>query len=74
MERWSQGTVGILTSVMMIFIWRLYPTLQGNSLWAVGALLTTLGFFPMWLEPTLGSMAIVLNNIATITTPLLIFE
>ena len=67
-------TVGILTSVMMIFIWRLYPTLQGTSLWAVGALLTTLGFFPMWLEPTLGSIAIVLNNIATITTPLLIFE
>ncbi|MGE4454622.1 MAG: diguanylate cyclase [Sphaerochaeta sp.] len=67
-------TVGILTSVMMIFIWRLYPTLQGTGLWAVGALLTTLGFFPMSLEPTLGNIAVVLNNIATITTPLLIFE
>jgi hypothetical protein len=55
---------------MMIFIWRL----QGTRLWAVGALLTTLGFFPMWIEPTLGSIAIVLDNIATITTSLLIVE
>lgn len=67
-------TVGILTSVIMIFIWRLHPNLKGTGLWAVGALLTTLGFFPMWLEPTIGSLAIILNNIATITTPLLIFE
>lgn len=67
-------TVGILTSIIMVFIWRLYPKLQGTGLWACGALLTTLGFLPMWLEPTIGDLAILLNNFATISTPLLILE
>lgn len=67
-------TVGIHTSVIMIIIWRMYRHMKGPGYWAVAALLTMLGFLPMWLEPKIGTLAIILNNFATVTTPLLIFE
>lgn len=67
-------TVGILTSIIMLIIWRMYRQMEGPGFWATAAVLTTLGFLPMWLEPWIGNFAIILNNFATITTPLLIFE
>ncbi len=67
-------SVGLLTSCIMIIIWRMYPHLEGPGFWVAAVVLMTLGFIPIWLEPQIGNMAIILNNFASITTPALILE
>lgn len=67
-------TVGILSSTIMIIIWRMYRQEPGTGLLACAAVLSVFGFLPMWVEPQIGPLAIVISNIATVGTPLLIFE
>ena len=67
-------TVGITTSVILIFLWRINRHEAGPGIWALASVVCTLGYVPLWLEPQMGNMAIILNNISAIGTLLLILE
>lgn len=66
--------IGILSSVVMITIRTMYRQERGPGCWAGAAVIATLGFIPVWFEPQIGNLAIILSNLATITTLNLILE
>lgn len=67
-------TVGVTTSVILVFLWRINRQVEGPGIWALASIICTLGYVPLWLEPQLGNIAIILNNISAIGTLLLILE
>ncbi|PKL28280.1 MAG: hypothetical protein CVV46_07240 [Spirochaetae bacterium HGW-Spirochaetae-2] len=67
-------TVGFTTSVILVFLWRINREVEGPGIWALASIVCTLGYVPLWLEPQIGNIAIILNNISAIGTLLLILE
>ncbi|TFD99923.1 diguanylate cyclase [Jeotgalibacillus sp. R-1-5s-1] len=66
--------LALVSAVVMTLTWRMNSDEKGLGFWAWGAIIGGLGFMVMLIMPTIGTYAIVINNVASIAAPLLILE
>ncbi|WP_227394654.1 GGDEF domain-containing protein [Jeotgalibacillus aurantiacus] len=66
--------LALVSAVVMTITWRMNSDERGLGFWAWGAIIGGLGFMIMLIMPTIGAYAIVINNVASITAPMLILE
>jgi len=68
------GVVGIMTTIIMIMVWRINPSEKGPGCWALAACLTVISFFVLWLRPLIGSYTTFINNSLALTGTIVILE
>lgn len=65
---------GVLSSSVMMVLWKIDKLEKGLGVWALAASVGAVGFLVLLFNPLLGDYATFLNNICTLTAPLLILE
>ncbi|MDZ5710989.1 GGDEF domain-containing protein [Jeotgalibacillus haloalkalitolerans] len=66
--------LAIISAIVMTITWKMNIQERGLDMWAWAAIIGGLGFLPLLFVPIIGSYAAVLNNLATLLTPILILE
>lgn len=68
------SAVGTVSLIVIIMLWRINPQEKGLGLWAIAAIVGSLGSASIWLRLLIGFYAIFINNLLALTTTLLVLE
>lgn len=66
--------IGVLSSAIMIIMWRITQGEAGTALLAAAATVSVFGYLCLCINPRFDLLSIVISNIATVSVPLLVFE
>ena len=66
--------IGILSSAIMIIMWRITQDESGTALLALAATISVFGYLGLCINPHFDLLSIVISNFATVVTVLLVFE
>jgi len=65
---------GILSSAIMIIMWRVTQGEAGTALLALAATISVFGYLSLCINARFATLSIIISNITTVVTPLLVFE